>query len=106
MPANADHLAYANDAPVLARVSRQVQDRRMTAAYALAWAGWWELLRAESAGVLDHAERRRRFAYRADQREAAPRDLAGHVLALREAGFCEVETVWQDHDDRVLAAVR
>jgi hypothetical protein len=29
-----------------------------------------------------------------------------HVTALYEAGFSEVGTLWQDHDDRVLLAVR
>lgn len=107
---DADHLAYGDDTPVLAAVSRHVQGARRTEAFgeggALDWAAWWEQLREESAGVLDHEEREQRFAYRAGQQDAVRLDPAGRRRALREAGFREVETVWQDHDDRVLAAVR
>lgn len=107
---DADHLAYGEDTPVLAAVSRHVQDRRTAQAFgeqgALDWTGWWEQLREQSAGVLDHEERARRFAYRAGQQDAVRLDLAGRRRALQEAGFREVGTVWQDHADRVLAAVR
>ena len=51
-----------------------------------------------------HRQRTERYAWR-DRTEYRP-GLAVHVAALEEAGFREVDTVWQRFRNRVLVAVR
>lgn len=108
---NGDHLAYGSGLSTLTSLGRHLKDRRRTAVFAAAgvedWAGWWERMRRDGGEVLDFAERDRRFAHRAHGHggKVVP-DLAAHWTALLEAGFTEVDTVWQNFDDRVLVAVR
>jgi hypothetical protein len=53
------------------------------------------------------AHRRREAESRYGERKAEGCiSLSAHLCALREAGFAEVGTIWQIHDDRVLLAVR
>ena len=49
-------------------------------------------------------ERTERFAGK--RRQESPPGFDAHVAALRDAGFREVETIWQALSDRVLMAVR
>jgi hypothetical protein len=53
-------------------------------------------------------ERERRFAHPDDEPRTKFRrpTLAFHLGALANAGFCEMETIWQDLDRRLLLAVR
>ena len=50
------------------------------------------------------AERERRFAGRTRDGINPGHDF--QVAALREAGFSEVDVIWQNLDNRVLMAVR
>ncbi|MCZ2812015.1 class I SAM-dependent methyltransferase [Modestobacter sp. VKM Ac-2979] len=104
---NGDHMRYAADQPVLAKVTRSLQDDREATAFGADgtddYAAWHAALRA-AAPELPWDERERRFA-------GLPRDDRGtgltlHAAALRDAGFTEVDTVWQHFDDRVLCAVK
>jgi hypothetical protein len=65
---------------------------------------WWEALAVEPAFAPLLTERSQRFAGK--QRQDAPPIFDIHVAALREAGFREVETIWQVLSNRVLLAVR
>ena len=51
-----------------------------------------------------YEERTRRFGWR-DRGEYRP-GLAVHTAVLEEAGFREVDTVWQRYMNRVLVAIR
>ncbi len=106
---NADHMAFGPQSPTVARLSDRSLEREWSDA-AFAARGietaeqWWAAL-ATAPGVEPLlAARARLFAGK--QRQETPPDFDFHVAALREAGFREVETVWQVLSDRVLLAVR
>jgi SAM-dependent methyltransferase len=74
------------------------------------WDRWWALAAEvpELQADIKARTRRRRDAesrYGARMAEGCL-SLSTHLCALREAGFGEVGTIWQIHDDRVLLAVR
>jgi hypothetical protein len=65
---------------------------------------WWDALAAEPALAPLLAERTRRFAGK--QHQDTPPGFDVHVAALRDAGFREVDTIWQALANRVVLAVR
>ena len=68
------------------------------------WEAWWQAVR-EEPGLADAlAEREQRLSWR--DRIWANASLDFHVGALRDAGFREVDVIWQRLDKRVLMAVR
>jgi SAM-dependent methyltransferase len=106
---NGDHMAFNSALPTFARLSQQILDEQCTDA-AFASRGietaeqWWDALALEPAFAPLLAERARRFAGK--QRQKIRPDFDLHVAALRDAGFREVETIWQMLSNRVLLAVR
>jgi trans-aconitate methyltransferase len=106
---NADHMAFGPRLPTFSRVSDGALDQQWSdasfAARGIETAEqWWEALSSEPGLEPLLAERTRAFAGKRRQ-ETSP-DFDFHVAALRDAGFREVETVWQVLSDRVLLAVR
>jgi SAM-dependent methyltransferase len=106
---NADHMAFGPASPTLARLSQRVLDGQWTddafAARGIETAEqWWDAFGSEPAFAPLLTERTRRFAGKRRQ-ETSP-GFDAHVAALRDAGFREVETIWQVLSDRVLLAVR
>lgn len=111
---NADNLAYDAGLPTLTALARTAADTHSAQVFAEGtpdWDRWWD----EVAAVPELAAARTEKHRRAEQRPAEDFDhvaLTGlttlrlHVAALREAGFTEVDTIWQHHDDRILLAVR
>ncbi|MGH3768680.1 MAG: class I SAM-dependent methyltransferase [Pseudonocardiaceae bacterium] len=111
---NGDSLPFDPTQATCQRLADHAEAQRSEAVRAMAhipgWDSWWALtaevpqLRAD----FDARERRRRAA----EARYGPRihdrctSLSTHECALREAGFAEVGTIWQIHDDRVLLAVR
>jgi hypothetical protein len=95
--------------PTLARLSLRVREEQWTDA-AFAARGietaeqWWDALAAEPALAPLLTERTRRFAGK--QRQDTPPGFDVHVAALRDAGFREVDTIWQALANRVVLAVR
>jgi len=65
---------------------------------------WWDALTSEPAFAPLLTQRAERFAGKT--RQESPPGFDVHVEALREAGFREVETIWQVLSSRVLLAVR
>lgn len=112
--ANADNMAHDPDQVVLTRLSEAAERRRAEQAFGADgvpdWDAWWAaaLAAPELTGAV--AERERRNAAERGPDDHAPgtrlTGLRMHEAALAEAGFTEVGTIWQDHDDRVLLAVR
>ncbi len=104
---NGDNMPYAPHQPTLQALADAATARHEQAAFgahdAEDWQRWWSALAEEDAAADLLAERARRFANRPN--DAMPiADL--HEAAFRAAGFREVGTVWQHHDNRVLLAIR
>lgn len=111
---NADSIGYNADQPTLTALAQTGTDRHSKRSFETDetpdWDTWWN-----TAGTIDeltaaHTERQSR----AIQRTPDPQDhipltrlssLTLHTALLQEAGFAEVGTIWQDHDDRILLAV-
>jgi SAM-dependent methyltransferase len=106
---NADHMAFGPAAPTVARLSDKALEQQWSDA-AFAARGvetseqWWEALSAEP-GMEPLLEARARLYASKERPESTP-DFDFHVAALRDAGFREVQTIWQVLSDRVLLAVR
>ncbi len=67
------------------------------------WNSWWQAL-SEEPGMKELLEERdRRFGQRFTEFEPL---LDLHSASLQDAGFREVEVIWQNLDDRVLLAIR
>jgi len=103
---NGDGMAYPATETRLAAAARAIRERRATAAAGSAesWEQWWEAVEQEAGLAAEVAERRNRHHDHPDHDH--PADLAVHVESLRQAGFAEVDTLWQHLADRVLVAIR
>src|SRR5262249_53243402 len=105
---NGDHMAYGPDRPTFRGLAVQTRERLRSPAQVPAdaetWERWWQAVEAEPALTELVAERARRFAWRDRKWANAGTDF--HIGALRDAGFREVDTIWQRLDNRVLMAVR
>jgi SAM-dependent methyltransferase len=106
---NGDHMAFGPALPTITRLSDEALKQQWSDA-AFATRGietaeqWWDALSAEPGLEPLLAARARLFASK--QRQKTPPDFDFHVAALRDAGFREVQTIWQMLSDRVLLAVR
>jgi SAM-dependent methyltransferase len=106
---NGDHLAEDEKAfPVLARLGRALTEHsgpgQAAAAGTEDWKGWWAAATADPALAGQAAERARRRLSE-DHHGSESMLLAGHVDALRAAGFAEIGTLWQHGENRILCAV-
>jgi ubiquinone/menaquinone biosynthesis C-methylase UbiE len=104
---NGDRLAFPPQSPRIAAAVDDMRERDRAVARGVAgesWDEWWAAVEKEPGLADAVAERQKRHHDHPDQDHQA--DLAFHVASLREAGFAEVETVWQRYADRVLVAVR
>ena len=111
---NADNMSHDPGQTALTRLAEAAERRQATAAFERDgvpdWDTWWAEVVAvpELAGAVAERSRRNEAGRGAEDHEPGARltGLRTHVAALVEAGFAEVGTIWQDHDDRVLLAVR
>ncbi|MFY1638077.1 class I SAM-dependent methyltransferase [Solwaraspora sp. WMMB335] len=111
---NGDNLPYDTTQSTHQRLAAAADDRVTHRAFAVDgvpdWARWWAAATADPL-LTAVAEERAARRQQAD-RTYGPRDaeqvtpLSTHVAALSAAGFREIGTIWQHHDDRVLLAVR
>lgn len=103
---NGDHFHFSSHQPILATVvdtvTRQRREQVADQEQVEDWEGWWTRMESE-APDLPWAERRRRFP---DLKHGHGLPFTVHHAALQEAGFTEVDVLWQNLDNRVLAAVR
>lgn len=106
---NADHLGYPAAAPTLAGLDQRLLDAQWSDE-AFADRGvetaeqWWESFSGEPGAASLLTEQARCLAGK--ERPTVRVGVELHVAALREAGFREVETIWQSLSNRVLLAVR
>ncbi len=105
---NADHIASAPHLETIRSVSSTMRERRRNLpperAGAETWDGWWEAIRREPELAEVLAERDQRLSWR--DRKWANAGLDFQAGALKDAGFREVDTIWQRFDNRILMAVR
>lgn len=105
---NGDHMAYSPERPTIAGAAARLKEQRRARideeSAAEDWPRWWQNVAKEPAFADLHAERERRFGWRDNVWARA--GLEFQVGALRDAGFREVDTIWQRLDNRVLMAVR
>lgn len=108
---NCDNMDYPPTSPTVRRIAETMRSaERADSAEAAAahefesYEQWWNAAAAEPALADLHREREQRYAWR-DRDEYRP-GFDVHAAILREAGFEEVETVWQRYQNRVLVAVR
>ena len=103
-----DHMKFATHLETFNQVAATLKAKRYEGAFSQQgiedWEQWWAAAQAEPAFAELLAERERRFAQRARDWVRAGYDF--HKSTLYEAGFREVDTVWQYLDNRVLMAVR
>lgn len=105
---NGDHMPFAPHLETFNRVAATWKTKRHEVAFTQQgvedWDQWWAAAHAEPAFAELLAERERRFAQR--QRDWVKAGYEFHQSALRQAGFREVDTIWQRLDNHVLMAVR
>ncbi|GAA3824637.1 class I SAM-dependent methyltransferase [Sphaerisporangium flaviroseum] len=106
---NGDHLGVEDVSPALAKLEQVIHDRATRRRFADGmpedWRQWWDAVAADPvlSGLRDERERR---AAAADHHGSESGELSTHVNALRGAGFTEIGTLWQNGNNRLLAAVR
>lgn len=112
---NADNLAYDRQLPTFTALAAEAINRHTADAFADSgtpdWDTWWADVLALPELNDARVERTRRAARRQSEvGDHSPltrlTSEVMHTAALREAGFREVGTIWQDHDDRVLLGIR
>lgn len=115
-----DQMCYPPQRPLIrgfAEAKRAWHREAAQAAGAESWERWWAALREEVALEPLFEERDRLFAWRGDvDRNIGSTVASGpsvvhtgyelHRAALVEAGFGEIDTIWQNLDDRLLLAIR
>jgi SAM-dependent methyltransferase len=105
---NGDHMAYAPDRPTIREMALKLRASRREATQATGnvedWERWWQAIAANPALKEVFAERERLFSWR--DRKWVSAGLDFQRGALFNAGFREVDTIWQKLDNRVLMAVR
>lgn len=103
---NADHLPLPAGSRLRAACEAVDRNRQQAAidAGAEAWDDWWQAVEAQPdlAGAL--AERR--MLWPEGSRDWNGAGLDFHRAALTAAGFAETGVVWQDLEERILAAVK
>jgi hypothetical protein len=110
---NGDHLNFAPHLPAFQKIAETVKERKQKEAFEDRgienWEQWWEALEQEPALTELLTEQKRRYA---DKRRRWKKpgwvdpiaDM--HEAGLRNAGFREVGTIWQNMDNRVIIAIR
>lgn len=106
---NGDNLKFGPHQPSFKKVAESLRSRKPTANPDLprpeGWEEWWNAARQDETVKDLVAERDVRFTWRSPNNWVNP-IYDFQVAALREAGFVEIDTVWQRFGNRVLMAVR
>jgi hypothetical protein len=101
-------MQYAQDRPTIREMAISIRQGRRDATQAAGnvedWERWWQAIEAEPALNDLFQERQRLFEWR--DRKWANASLDFQIGALKDAGFHEMDTIWQRLDNRLLMAVR
>lgn len=109
---NGDHMAFPATTPTLTRLVEEIKQQRQDEAFVHNgvedYEQWWAALEKFSdeqpAAEQLPFEAKRQLPQRKRGERRAGFDL--HASALRSAGFAEVDVIWSNLDNRILAAVR
>jgi SAM-dependent methyltransferase len=103
---NGDQMDFPASEARLSAAARAIRERRdpPVTSTGETWEEWWAAVEQEPGLAAQVAERNLRHHEHPDHDH--PIELAGHVEALHQAGFAEVDTIWQHLTDRVLVAIR
>ncbi|NWF79403.1 MAG: class I SAM-dependent methyltransferase [Chloroflexi bacterium] len=110
---NGDHMAYPAALPAFRELARRSETARQQAVFQEQggedYRQWWEAI--EQGWLAADPTLQPLFdAYHANEqvrrREFSEPILPVHCAALADAGFTQVDTIWQRYDDRVLLAIR
>jgi len=103
---NGDSMAFPSSEPRLAAAAAAMREARphSVPAGAESWEDWWEAVGQDPGLAAEVAERGRR--HHDHPAHDHPLEVGAHAAALRQAGFSEVDTLWQHLADRVLLAIR
>lgn len=105
---NGDHLFFGPDKPMLRSIAENLRKKRQEESHSVRgiedWEQWWEDIAREPGVDALLAERKTRFG-ECPHSSRTPIH-AVHEAALLDASFREVDVIWQDLDNRILAAVR
>ncbi|MCC6454080.1 MAG: class I SAM-dependent methyltransferase [Caldilineaceae bacterium] len=106
---NGDNLKFGPHQASFRKVAETLRSRKPASSSdsprAEEWAEWWEAARQDASVQALVAQRDERFSWRSPDNWVNP-IYDFHAAALREAGFVEVDTIWQCFGNRVLMAVR
>ncbi|WP_020498986.1 class I SAM-dependent methyltransferase [Sciscionella marina] len=109
---NADRLEFDERSPTCRELTATVTKTRWQTAFCAEdiddWETWWASLAGHPVLEALLETRRERFAGNdgtTTQRRGAITSYALHVAALAEAGFHEIDTIWQDLNRRLLLAI-
>ena len=101
-------MSFAPQLPTFQKLADTVFEQQQKDAFVgqniESWERWWEGLKQELGSGTLIAEREARFEHR-EPEEIRP-SLDVHKTMLCNAGFREVDTIWQKMDNRILMAVR
>lgn len=104
---NGDHLFFGPDKPALRSIAENLRKKHQEESHNVRgvedWKQWWEDIACQPGVDALLAERKTRFG-ECHHSSRTPIH-AVHEAALLDAGFCEVDVIWQDLDNRILAAV-
>jgi SAM-dependent methyltransferase len=105
---NGDHFRFGPELATMQRISEAVSDARRAPVLQQRgldrWRSWFTALEADEEIADLYAERQRRFAWRPIGGPVPGLDF--HLAALKDAGFAEAGTIWQNMHNHVLMAVR
>jgi SAM-dependent methyltransferase len=105
---NGDHMRVDDSEPTLLRLGRALiereERRRFPGGHPETWTDWWAAAAADPVLAPLVAERAARLVESEHHGSPAGR-LRVQVEALQSAGFCEVGTLWQRGDNRLLCGV-
>lgn len=110
---NADHMAFNPSLPTFIRLAQQDKDQRKkllsTQQESEDFQQWWEAIESDWLAIdpsLQTLFDEHNNNYNVRDRRYGKALASLHISALADAGFTEVETIWQRFDNRVMLAVR
>ncbi|MCJ8299683.1 MAG: class I SAM-dependent methyltransferase [Pseudomonadales bacterium] len=110
---NADHMAFNPSLPTFLGLAQQDKDQRKklpsTQQVSEDFQQWWEAIESNWLAIdpsLQALFDEHNNNYDVRDRRYGKALASLHISALADAGFIEVETIWQRFDNRVMLAVR
>lgn len=106
---NGDNLKFGLHQSRFRKVAETLRARKPAVDPALPrpenWDEWWDAARQDPTVQEIVAKRDERFAWQQPENWVNP-IYDFHVAAIKEAGFAEIDTIWQRFGNRVLMAIR